>query len=73
MKDLSKETCIIPPREVYEDVDGSTRPTAGTYNFVTECFFMTHKALDLGANFDAFIFFNDAQFITIIKIGTVVF
>ncbi|XP_077284887.1 ubiquitination factor E4A [Arctopsyche grandis] len=48
MKDLSKETCIIPPREVYEDVDGVTRPTAGTYNFVTECFFMTHKVLDLG-------------------------
>lgn len=49
MKLLSKETTLIPPREVYEDgVTGPTRPTADTYNFVTECFFMTHKSLDLG-------------------------
>lgn len=48
MKLLSKETTLIPPREVYEEVPGPSRPTADTYNFVTECFFMTHKALDLG-------------------------
>lgn len=41
MTDLSKETCLVPTAEKEE------RITAGTYNFVTECFFMTHKAIDL--------------------------
>uniref|UniRef100_A0A336LVS4 Ubiquitin conjugation factor E4 A n=1 Tax=Culicoides sonorensis TaxID=179676 RepID=A0A336LVS4_CULSO len=42
MKDVFKETCILPVEENEE------RLTADKYNFVTECFFMTHKAIDLG-------------------------
>lgn len=41
MTDMSKETCLLPTTENEE------RTTAATYNFVTECFFMTHKAIDL--------------------------
>ncbi|KAF5280710.1 hypothetical protein FQR65_LT15000 [Abscondita terminalis] len=40
--DMSKETCLIPCEELQE------RPTSTIYNFVTECFFMEHRALDLG-------------------------
>lgn len=42
MSDMDKETCLIPRRD-----DTEVLITADTYNFVTECFFMTHKALDL--------------------------
>lgn len=42
MIDLEKETCLLPTEE------NEIRLTADTYNFVTECFFMTHKAIDLG-------------------------
>ncbi|XP_059052827.1 ubiquitin conjugation factor E4 A [Achroia grisella] len=44
---LHNETCLLPARE---GADGQTvkRPTADTYNFVTECFFMTQKCIDLG-------------------------
>lgn len=42
MVDADKETCLIPTEE------GETRLVAPNYNFVTECFFMTHKAIDLG-------------------------
>lgn len=42
MKHIYKETCLIP-LEVSE-----VRITADKYNFITECFFMTHKAIDLG-------------------------
>lgn len=42
MKDVFKETCLLPMEENEE------RISADKYNFVTECFFMTHKAIDLG-------------------------
>lgn len=41
MKDFEKETCLIPLEENGE------RITAKKYNFVTEIFFMTQKAIDL--------------------------
>ena len=41
MKDFEKETCLIP----FEEND--ERITAKKYNFVTEIFFMTQKAIDL--------------------------
>ncbi|KAJ8722101.1 hypothetical protein PYW08_004503 [Mythimna loreyi] len=44
---LHNETCLLPPR-VTEDDQSVKRPTAETYNFVTECFFMTQKCIDLG-------------------------
>ncbi|XP_048478507.1 ubiquitin conjugation factor E4 A [Plutella xylostella] len=39
---LHSETCLLPPRE------HAPRPAADTYSFVTECFFMTQKCIDLG-------------------------
>lgn len=44
---LHNETCLLPAQE---DENGQTikRPTAEVYNFVTECFFMTQKCIDLG-------------------------
>lgn len=42
MSDMDKETCLIPRTD-----ENEVLVTAGSYNFVTECFFMTHKALDL--------------------------
>ncbi|XP_058813018.1 ubiquitin conjugation factor E4 A [Topomyia yanbarensis] len=42
MQDTEKETCLLPVEE------NETRLEADKYNFVTECFFMTHKAIDLG-------------------------
>ncbi|KPI94382.1 Ubiquitin conjugation factor E4 A [Papilio xuthus] len=44
---LHNETCLLPPRED-ENNQSLKRPTADTYNFVTECFFMTQKCIDLG-------------------------
>lgn len=41
MKELSSETCLIPTSE------GERRPIAHSFGFVTECFFLTHRALDL--------------------------
>lgn len=41
MKKASEETCLLPTNE------SETRVTATTYNFITEIFFMTHKAIDL--------------------------
>lgn len=41
MKDCDKETCLIPFEE------DELRITASKYNFVTEIFFMTQKAIDL--------------------------
>lgn len=41
MIDAHKETCLIPTDE------NEKRATTEKYNFITECFFMTHKALDL--------------------------
>ncbi|XP_033354839.1 ubiquitin conjugation factor E4 A [Bombus vosnesenskii] len=42
LKGMSSETCLIPMSE-----DGA-RPVAKTFGFTTECFFLTHRALDLG-------------------------
>ncbi|XP_012272749.1 ubiquitin conjugation factor E4 A isoform X2 [Orussus abietinus] len=42
MKGLTSQTCLIPTPE------GETRPVAESYKFVTECFYLTHRALDLG-------------------------
>ncbi|CAG9561890.1 unnamed protein product [Danaus chrysippus] len=44
---LHSETCLLPAREA-DDGTPIKRPTAETYNFVTECFFMTQKCIDLG-------------------------
>lgn len=41
MKDFDKETCLIPTDE------HEVRVTASKFNFVTEIFFMTQKAIDL--------------------------
>lgn len=40
---MSSETCLIPMSE-----GGGARPVAKTFGFTTECFFLTHRALDLG-------------------------
>ncbi|XP_076649891.1 ubiquitination factor E4A isoform X2 [Halictus rubicundus] len=42
LKGLSSETCLIPTSE------GGVRPVAKKFSFTTECFFLTHRALDLG-------------------------
>ncbi|XP_076302287.1 ubiquitin conjugation factor E4 A-like, partial [Lasioglossum baleicum] len=42
LKGMSSETCLIPTSE------GIARPVAKTFGFITECFFLTHRALDLG-------------------------
>mgnify|MGYP004583529347 CR=1 FL=1 len=42
LKGMSSETCLIPMSE------GGVRPVAKTFGFTTECFFLTHRALDLG-------------------------
>ncbi|XP_041979674.1 ubiquitin conjugation factor E4 A [Aricia agestis] len=49
---LYDETCLLPAKE---DENGQTvkRPTADAYNFVTECFFMTQKCIDLGVRVSA--------------------
>lgn len=44
---LQDETCLLPARTDEND-QPLKRPTADTYNFVTECFFMTQKCMDLG-------------------------
>lgn len=45
MKGMSKETCL---NTLNSDNGPAERPTVNSYNFTTEIFFMTHKALDLG-------------------------
>ncbi|XP_016912491.1 ubiquitin conjugation factor E4 A isoform X2 [Apis cerana] len=42
LKGMTSETCLIPTSE------GGARPVAKTFGFTTECFFLTHRALDLG-------------------------
>lgn len=39
---MTQETCLIPTPEDH------VRPMAKSFGFVTECFFLTHRALDLG-------------------------
>ncbi|CAG9818490.1 unnamed protein product [Phaedon cochleariae] len=46
MKDMSEETCFLPVDSIDEAEE--QRPMADSYNFVTECFFMAHRAVDLG-------------------------
>lgn len=43
MYGVEKETCLIPVAD-----ENQPRKTADSYNFVTEVFYMTHKAIDLG-------------------------
>lgn len=43
---MTSETCLIPWNP---DTESVSRPSARSFNFVTEIFFMTHRALDLGA------------------------
>lgn len=43
MHGVDKETCLISLAD-----ENEKRKTANTYSFVTEIFFMTHKAIDLG-------------------------
>ncbi|XP_034174785.1 ubiquitination factor E4A isoform X1 [Osmia lignaria lignaria] len=42
LKGMSSETCLIPTSE------SGAKPVAKTFGFITECFFLTHRALDLG-------------------------
>ncbi|KAG5887926.1 hypothetical protein JTB14_003022 [Gonioctena quinquepunctata] len=46
MKDMWKETCFLPVSSTEDSEE--ERLTANSYNFVTECFYMAHKAVDLG-------------------------
>lgn len=46
MQDLSGETCFLPVAS-NEDLE-EERLMASSYNFITECFYMSHKAIDLG-------------------------
>lgn len=46
MYDLSSETCFLPA--VNSEYMDEVRDTADKYNFITESFFMTQKAIDLG-------------------------
>lgn len=45
---MSEETCFIPVTESSSDSFSPQRPTANSYSFITEIFFLTHRALDLG-------------------------
>lgn len=46
MKDMASETCFLP---VSSDDDlEDQRLVADSYSFVTECYYMAHKAIDLG-------------------------
>lgn len=61
MIDCDKETCLLPPPDSTNNTDddvitnpssdtnatATVRLTANTYNFITEIFFMTNKAIDL--------------------------
>lgn len=46
MKDMSSETCFTPAS--FDDGIEEGRLMADTYSFVSECFYMAHKAIDLG-------------------------
>lgn len=46
MGDMASETCFLPVSS--DDQLEEKRLMANTYNFVTECFFMAHRSLDLG-------------------------
>lgn len=42
MKNMASETCLIPAPE------DTPRPLSETYGFISECFYLAHKALHLG-------------------------
>jgi ubiquitin conjugation factor E4 A len=42
MKKMASETCLIPAAE------DTPRPCSESYGFISECFYLAHKALDLG-------------------------
>jgi len=44
MGSLSLETCLVPAEEA------GTRPRASQFSFITECFYLTHRALSLGTS-----------------------
>ncbi|XP_056648617.1 ubiquitin conjugation factor E4 A isoform X2 [Diorhabda sublineata] len=46
MSDMSTETCFLPVSS--DDTLEEKRLMANSYNFVTECFFMAHRSIDLG-------------------------
>ena len=50
MHDLHSETCLVTLATEDDNSEGASpeRPTAPNYGFVTECFFLTHRAIDLG-------------------------
>lgn len=43
MQEVEKETCLTPVTD-----ENEIRHTSNSYNFVTEVFYMTHRAIDLG-------------------------
>lgn len=43
LRNLHSETCLLPLEENEKRLIAK-----GEYNFITECFFMTHSALELG-------------------------
>lgn len=45
---MSEETCLIPENDAEDGTEHDVIHTASTYNFVTECFFMGHRSIDLG-------------------------
>lgn len=49
MIDADKATCLVPTEE------NEIRLTAETYGFITECFFMTHRALDLSKYWNIYL------------------
>ena len=44
--DMSKETCLIASNE--EEEAAERRPFNGPFTFLTELFYLTHRALELG-------------------------
>ncbi|GAB6024251.1 hypothetical protein CHUAL_008947 [Chamberlinius hualienensis] len=55
LKCLNEETCLIPSPEDDDDdggggCDTSLQTPKDKYNFTTQCFFMTHKCLQIGFN-----------------------
>lgn len=44
--DLNKETCLVSSDS--ENLEDAERPIASNYSFLSECFYMGHRAFDLG-------------------------
>ena len=58
---MNKETCLIPN----DSEDEAHLLVADKYNFVTECFYFAHKAVDLGyqVTVDKLVRLNHVSFI----------